>query len=391
MLSNLNPYTPGAGSMPPVLAGREELLMNAYGYLESIQNKYPQQPVIYFGLRGVGKTVLLNDIEHAADNRNMLYTHIEASEDGRFTTRLMAALVRFTNSISAKSAASEVAKKCLSLIKSFRLTYNIKDNNVALDVNPDANESTGIYSDDVTEIIVTLGQAASRSGNAVCLFIDEMQYLSSDEITGLASALHRCNQLRLPIMLFGAGLPKIRKTLGEARSYAERLFKFEEVSALSAESARHAISDPAETLGVRYSDAAVSRIIEVTEGYPYFIQAFCKIVWENRHNGEISEASVTDSIPEFFATLDAGFFSVRYDKCSGMEKSFMAAMVRCGELPCAISEVASIMNRSVKSISPFRGKLISKGLIYATGHAGIDFTVPQFDGFIRRMNPKLEV
>ena len=387
----LNLYTPDVGSMPPVLAGRENVLNDAYDYLENVQNGYPQQPVIYFGLRGVGKTVLLNDFELAANNRNMLAAYIEASEDGKFTARLIASLVRLTNGVSAKTAASDFAKRSLSLIKSFRLTYNIRSENMSFDLNPDANESIGVYTDDITEIFVSLGQAAKQAQASVCIFVDEMQYLSAEEIAGLTAALHRCNQLRLPITMFGAGLPRIKKAVGDARSYAERLYKFEEISALSKEGAFHAIADPAKNLGVEYDDDAVERIIEITKGYPYYIQTFCDIVWKQNDGNRITLTDISSAEESFFHSLDIGFFSVRYDKCSNMEKSFMAAMVKCGNLPCTISNVAMIMNRSVKAISPFRGKLINKGLIYATGHAGIDFTVPQFDGFIRRRNPNLQV
>ena len=390
MCVKTNPYTPGAGSMPPVLAGRETTLENAFNYLDNVQGGYPQQPVIYFGLRGVGKTVLLNSIENAADNKNMLYTHIEASEDGKFTTRLVTALVRFTNSISTKSTAENISKRCVSLIRSFRVTYNIIDNRLSLDANPDANESIGIYEDDLAEIVTTLGQAAKRTGDSICIFVDEMQYLSKEEIVGLVVALHRCNQLRLPVIFFGAGLPKIRKAVGEAKSYAERLFKFEEVDALTKEGAAHAISGPAENFGIKYSEDAIDTIFNITEGYPYFIQEFCSIVWNKEKGTVITKKDVQSAEPDFLTSLDKGFFSVRYDKCSNMEKAFMAAMVKCGELPCTISNVSTTMNRSVKSLSPFRGKLISKGLIYATGHAEIDFTVPQFDGFIRRINPELD-
>ena len=387
----VNPYTPEEGFVPAFLAGREEMLGRARSYLENVQNRYPQQPVIYFGLRGVGKTVLLNAIEEAADNRDMLYHHIEASEDGHFSARLIGALVRFTSSLSAHAAAKELSQRVLSMLKAFRVTYNMIENSVEVGVDTSMMETTGIYADDLTEIFSTLGKAASRAGQSVCVFVDEMQCLTEEELAGLASAMHRCNQLRLPVILFGAGLPKIRKAVGEARSYAERLFKFEEVSALDDVGTADAITEPAKDLGVSYTADAIREITAVTEGYPYFIQAFCQTIWDRSEGPEITLEDVRSSQDAFFAELDRGFFQVRYNRCSHMEQSFMTAMVKCGELPCTISNVAAIMNRKVKSISPFRGKLISKGLIYATGHAEIDFTVPQFDGFIRRINPDLQL
>lgn len=388
----LNPYTPGAGFMPAFLAGREELLENANSYLSNIRARFPQQSVVYYGLRGVGKTVLLNSIELAADNLGILYHHIEATEDGLFKTRLTGALNRFLNEISTKAVAAELTKRCLNLIKSFKVTYNIEEATFGLGVNPDNASSIGIFAEDMIEIFVALGKAALKSDDTICLFIDEIQYLTEEEINGIIVALHRCNQLRLPIMAFCAGLPKIRKMVGDACSYTERLFRFEEVDALEHEGAIDAVVEPARQLGVSYTEEAIAKIVEITGGYPYFVQEMCSTVW-----GHVEEKTVIDlemveiSAPEFFSTLDKGFFSVRYDRCSHGEKSFMTAMVRCGELPCTISNVASILGKTSRSVSPTRAKLISKGMIYPTGHAEIDFTVPQFDNFIRRVNPTLKL
>lgn len=388
----LNPYTPGAGFMPAFLAGREELLENANSYLSNIKARFPQQSIVYYGLRGVGKTVLLNSVEMAADNLGILYHHIEATEDGLFKTRLIGALNRFLNEISSKAAASDLAKRCLNLIKSFKVTYSIEENSFGLGVGSENTNSIGIFAEDLIEIFVSLGKAALKSDDTICIFIDEVQYLTEEEINGVIVALHRCNQLRLPVMVFCAGLPKVRKMVGDACSYTERLFRFEEVGALEHEGAADAVVEPARQLGVSYTEDAIKRIVEITGGYPYFIQEMCSTVWSFVEDKQIIDLEMVEaSAPEFFSTLDKGFFAVRYDRCSHGEKAFMTAMVKCGELPCTISNVASILGKSSRSISPTRAKLISKGMIYATGHAEIDFTVPQFDNFIRRVNPNLEL
>ncbi len=394
-----NPYTPGAGFMPAYLAGREKLVECAEGYLHSLMNRYPQQSVIYYGLRGVGKTVLLNRIEEAADNLNIMYVHIEANESQnirgekiqrRFTERLVASINKFAHEIGVKEQAKDFAQKCISLLKSFRLTYNIEEGSFGLGISQDVPPSSGDYASDITDIMVQLGKSALQSGDTICIFVDEVQYLSEEELGGLISAIHRCNQLRLPLMAFCAGLPKILKTVGEAYSYSERLFKFEHIDALSPESAKDAVCEPAKDFNVSYAIEAVERIIEITCGYPYFIQQLCSVIWSRvEEGGTISLNDVMDSETAFFSLLDDGFFAVRYERCTPLEKSFMAAMVQCGELPCTVSNVAKIMGRTPQSISPLRAQLISKGMIYATGHGEIDFTVPQFDHFIIRRNPAL--
>lgn len=395
-----NPYTPGAGFMPAYLAGRETLVENAESYLASIQSRYPQQSVIYYGLRGVGKTVLLNRIEDAADNLNILYVHIEATESGRergekqfkFTGKLLNALNKFIFEISTKEKAKDFARKCTALLKSFSLTYDVSEGTFGLDLNQDIPRSSGCYADDLTEIMVQLGKSALRSEDTICIFVDEVQYLSEEELGGLIAAIHRCNQLRLPIMVFCAGLPKILKIAGEAYSYAERLFKYEVVDALPPADAEDAIREPAKDFDVNYTAEAVQRIIAITGGYPYFIQQFCNVIWQKAaEHTSIGLSDVLAVEHEFFKVLDAGFFAVRYDRCTHAEKSFMTAMVKCGELPCTISNVARVMGRQAKSISPVRGQLIGKGMIYPTAHGEIDFTVPQFDNFIKRVNPELKL
>lgn len=388
----INPYTPGAGFMPAYLAGREKLLENAELYLNSIKGRYPQQSVVYYGLRGVGKTVLLNAVEEIADNLDILYSHIEANETERFTSKLLTSVNKFIRKISVKDAAKDLARKCIALVRSFAVTYKVEEGEFGVSMGPEESVSAGVYADDLTDIFVQLGKAALRSGDTVCFFVDEAQYLSEEEVGGLIIALHRCNQLRLPVMLFAAGLPKIKKTVGEACSYSERLFRFEYVGALTDEEAASAICEPARDLGVSYTDGAVRKIIAVTCGYPYFIQEFCNVLWRlSADTKTIAEDAASQAEPVFYEVLDSGFFSVRYERCTHREKGFMAAMVRCGTLPCGISQVAKVMKKQASAVSPVRAQLISKGMIYSTGYAEIDFTVPQFDSFLRRVNPALDI
>lgn len=386
-----SPYTPGAGFMPAYIAGREEMLTQAKSFLEGLKERYPQQSVVYYGLRGVGKTVLLNKIENIANTEGILLYHLEADERGNFTKLLLTNINRILRKISIKENAKTLIGTCISLIKSFKITYNLEDQSFEGGLSDDISLVSGIYTDDLTEIFVELGMAALNTDNTICFFIDEMQYLTKEELKGITMALHRCNQLRLPIMIFCAGLPKILKELGEACSYSERLYKFEEIGALTKAQAAAAIIQPATAQHVEYSEDAVERIIELSGCYPYFIQELCHVVWVAAENSPITKDVVDNVQNDFFVALDRGFFAVRYNRCSNTEKSFMTAMVKCGTLPCTISNVARILGKNVQSISPMRARLISKGMIYSTGYSEIDFTVPQFDNFVKRINPNLEI
>lgn len=385
-----SPYTPGAGFMPAYIAGREETLKEAESLITGLKDRFPQRSVVYYGLRGVGKTVLLTKIEDLAENEGVLYYHIEAKEDTSFTKALLTNVNRILRKISLKKSAKDAVEACISLIKSFRISYKLEDQTLEGGLSDEISLVSGIYSDDLMEIFVELGKAAVKTNNTICFFVDEMQYLTEEEMRGLSTALHRCNQLRLPIMIFCAGLPKILKELGEACSYSERLYKFEEIGTLSKEQAAAAIIQPAQDQNVNYTQEAVDRITELSGCYPYFIQELCDVVWHLSDVQLIGRAEVDKAEDKFFAALDNGFFHVRYDRCSHMEKAFMTAMVKCGNLPCTISNVAKILKKNVRSISPIRARLISKGMIYSTGYSEIDFTVPQSDSFIKRVNPKLE-
>lgn len=391
-MTHSNPYTPGAGFMPSYLAGREGLISHAEQSLLALQKRYPQQSMIYYGLRGVGKTVLLNTIENSAEGYGILFDHIEADSDGKFTQNLLVSLQRIAHEVSFQTTAKDFARRFLALLKAFRIQYKLEEGEVSFGVDPEAGFVSGVYSNDLTDLMTQLGKAAQSSGDTICLFIDEMQYLRREEIAGLIVALHRCNQLRLPIMAFCAGLPKVLQEVGEACSYAERLFQYEVVGPLKPEEAAAAITVPAEDFEVAYDSAAVEHIIAQTGGYPYFIQQMCSSVWQvTPDKPTITLEDVQEAEPKFWELLDKGFFAVRYRRCTPREKAFIAAMVKCGKLPCTIANVAKLMNKSVSSISPIRAQLISKGMIYPTSHGEIDFTVPQFDAYVRRINPNLEM
>ena len=387
-----NPYTPGAGAMPAYLAGRDDIINNASKSLIALNKGYPQQSVIYYGLRGVGKTVLLNKIEESAEEFGILYEHIEIAEKGSFVRQISNSSKKMIHHMSITESAKEVAKKALGILKAFNVSWNPEDNTFSAGLSePSPYISTGVLTDDLTEMFVSMGRTASKAGMALCFFIDEIQYMKESEMEALINALHRVNQLRLPIMMFGAGLPKILKIMGEVKSYSERLFKYYQIDRLSADDAEAAIINPAKEFNVVYDRAAIYKIIQLTKGYPYFIQELCSTVWEYSETEIIQLSDVERVVATFLSQLDESFFKVRYERCTKTEHDFLFAMVKCGELPCAISNVAKILRKKVSTISPLRAQLISKGIIHSTGHAEIDFTVPLFDEYLRRINPELKI
>ncbi len=387
-----NPYTPGAGAMPAYLAGRDDIINNASKALIALNKGYPQQSVIYYGLRGVGKTVLLNKIEESAEEFGILYEHIEIAEKGSFVRQISNSSKKMIHHMSITESAKEVAKKALGILKAFNVSWNPEDNTFSAGLSePSPYISTGVLTDDLTEMFVSMGRTASKAGMALCFFIDEIQYMKESEMEALINALHRVNQLRLPIMMFGAGLPKILKIMGEVKSYSERLFKYYQIDRLSADDAEAAIINPAKEFNVVYDSAAIYKIIQLTKGYPYFIQELCSTVWEYSETEIIQLSDVERVVATFLSQLDESFFKVRYERCTKTEHDFLFAMVKCGELPCTISNVAKILRKKVSTISPLRAQLISKGIIHSTGHAEIDFTVPLFDEYLRRINPELKI
>lgn len=385
-----SPYTPGAGAMPRYLAGRESMLEEADKILEAVAMGYPQKPVIYYGLRGVGKTVLLNAIEEKAEELDILYAHIEIAEKRSFIVQIANASKKIIHRMSVIESVKDLGHKALGILQAFQVTYNPEEQTFTAGIaEPSMYVSSGVLSDDLTEMFVAMGRMAAKAKRAICFFVDEIQYMKPNEMEALINALHRVNQLRLPITIYGAGLPKILKILGEVKSYSERLFQYIEVAELSDHAATDAIVKPAAELGVQYEEEAVEEIKEWSRGYPFFIQELCNTIWEETESEIIKKSDVERVIPVFLDKLDRGFFKIRYDRCTKKEHDFLFAMVRCGSLPCTISNVAKILGKRVSSISPTRAQLISKGIIYSTGHGEIDFTVPQFDRYLKRINPDL--
>jgi hypothetical protein len=384
-----NPYTPGAGLVPQYLAGRDDTIAEAEQILSSVSCGIPTRSVIYYGLRGVGKTVLLNKIEELAEAHNILYEHIEVSERSSFKAAISFHIKKLITQMSTPQQTKQFFDKALSVLKAFQITYS-PDGNLSIYLKDDIQAAVGVsdtgnFQNDLTELIVSLGVLAKKNNKAICLFIDEIQYLKEEEFEALIAAIHRANQKGLPFTLFAAGLPKVAKIAGDIKSYAERLFHFVPIDSLESIAAELALIEPSKILNITYSAAAVKEIIKITDGYPYFIQEFGKQVWAFIKDKKIDMSSVTEAYPAFEKSLDDSFFKVRYDRATPKEKEFMLAMAACGDLPCSIAQIASNMKVPVTSISPVRGQLIYKGFIYSARYGEVDFTVPQFKQFLKRI------
>lgn len=381
----VNPYRPGAGLMPTYLAGRDDDIRSVEQMFDALVMNIPTQSVIFSGLRGVGKTVLINKLQKIAEDKEIFCKHIEIEERNDFISQIASCSQAFLRKVSTKEKFKNLIQKPLDAIKSLVVSFDPNESTFSLSVQERELYKSNNLTQSLTEVFVTIGETAYESETPICFFIDEIQYMKSEELGSLIAALHRTNQLGYPVMIVGAGLPKIYKMLSDEKSYSERLFYYKEIGSLSNEQSYEAITEPAQKFGVTYSDAAIQAIISVTKGYPFFIQQMCQVVYQNTEGLEIKEENVNANINEFFHRLDTGFFKVRYERCADGEKKFVFAMVKCGELPCTISNVATNLHKKVGAISTTRAQLISKGIIYPIRYKELDFTVPEFAGYIERL------
>ena len=368
----INPYTPGAGVMPGYLAGRDDIIQDGKDSIYSLMNGYPRQPIIYYGLRGVGKTVLLTALKEYAIKEGVLAFHFEIQEKVSLINDIILSANQTLTKISKVEKIKNIFEVAKNSLQSFTLTYTTGENSISVEMNKKLSEM--MLQSNLVELLLNLGRLAKESKNTIIYFIDEIQYAKQNELEALITAQHRINQERLPITIIAAGLPK---------TYAERMFAFVEISSLEYKDAKNAIVNPGKPFDITYTEEALKEIYQITEGYPYFIQQFCYLISKKYKDIDLNIVNEMKSI--FFKELDKSFFKVRFDKCTPKEKEFMFAMANCGELPCTVANVAHILNKDLKSISPIRARLINKGLIYATRYGEIDFTIPKFDEFLKRM------
>lgn len=383
-----NPYSPGAGSPPPELAGRDKLREQVRIAIERIRRGRSAKSVLMVGLRGVGKTVLLDRMRQDADGTGVYTLRIEAPENRSLPAlvapQLRQVLLRLNRIESAKDLAQRGLRALAGFAKGLKVKFN--DIEVGLDYDPEPGlADNGDLEVDLSALLEQVGLAAQKAGGAAVLFIDELQYIESSEFAALISALHRCAQQKLPLTVVGAGLPQLRGLAGEAKSYAERLFDYPIVGPLSAPEAELAIVKPARDQGVEFTPEAVIGIISATHGYPYFLQEWGKHAWEVASQSPITLNDVQTASVEAIAALDESFFRVRFDRLTPAEKRYLRAMAELGPGPHRSGDIAHMLNKAVNLLGPVRKSLIIKGMIWSPSHGDTAFTVPLFDDFMRRI------
>lgn len=385
-----NPYAPGAGTPPPELAGRSPILEDVKVRLQRLRLGRSAKSVMLVGLRGVGKTVLLDQMRRNAEAAGIQTVRIEAPENRSLPALLAPALRLVLLHLSKKETAKEYAIRGLRALAGFVRSLKVKydDLEVGLDYDPEPGlADNGELEGDLATLLQQVGVAAKAAGTAVVIFIDELQYVEEPQMAALISALHRCSQERLPLTVVGAGLPQLRGRMGEAKSYAERLFDFPEIGPLNAPDAAEAIVRPAESEGASIEEEAVQEIIEKTKGYPYFLQEWGKHTWDIASQSPIQRQDVLNASDEAVAALDESFFRVRFDRLTPTEKKYLRTMAELGPGPHRSGDIAEQFGRIVSSLGPTRASLIAKGMIWSPTHGDTAFTVPLFDEFMKRIVP----
>ncbi|HYO25296.1 MAG TPA: ATP-binding protein [Lacipirellulaceae bacterium] len=385
-----NPFAPGAGAPPPELAGRAELRDNVRIALERIRLGSPARSVMMVGLRGVGKTVLLDRMRDDAEASGMQTLRIEAPErrslPAMLAPELRLALLKLSRSGAAKDLAVRALRGLAGFAKALKLKYG--DIEVGLDYAPEAGlADNGDLEYDLPALLEAAGAAARQAGSALVMFIDELQYVEEPQLASLITSLHRTAQRKLPVALVGAGLPQLRGHMGKAKSYAERLFSFPEIGPLPEAAARFAVAEPARQLGVHVEDDALELIVAHTQGYPYFLQEWGKHAWDVADASPITRADVEAATVTALAALDESFFRVRFDRLTPTEKRYLRAMAHLGPGPHRTGDIAEVLGRTSPSLGPTRNQLISKGMVFSLSHGDTAFTVPLFDAFMRRIMP----
>jgi hypothetical protein len=385
-----NPFAPGAGTPPPELAGRDELRETVRVAIARVRLGLPTKSILMVGLRGVGKTVLLDRMRDDAEATGIQTMRIEAPESrslpALLAPELRQALLRLSRNDQAKDLAQRALKGLAGFAKALKVKYS--DIEVGFDFAPEPGlADNGDLEHDLQALLEVVGAAAQKAGTALVLFIDELQYVKENELASLITALHRAAQRRLPVALVGAGLPQLRGRMGQAKSYAERLFDFPEIGPLAPSAAKVAISKPAAAQNVIVNPDALERIVQDTHGYPYFLQEWGKHAWDTAVSSPITIQDVSQASVSAVAALDESFFRVRFDRLTPSEKKYLRAMADLGAGPHRSGDIAKKLDREVTAFGPTRNQLISKGMIWSPSHGDTAFTVPLFDEFMRRIMP----
>ncbi|WP_250493713.1 ATP-binding protein [Caballeronia sp. GAWG1-1] len=380
-----NPFAPGAGSQPPELAGREAIIEDARIAIERAVLCKPSRSQMFLGLRGVGKTVLLNAVEALAIQRGHVTSMIEAPENKSLGEQLLPRMHQVLRKLSVAANAKTKTYDALRALRSFASAFKLEYGDVSIAVDPEVGVAdSGDLENDLPELFVRIGEAAKAAGKAWTLLIDEVQYLSEKDLAALIVSLHKINQARLPVLFFGAGLPQVAALSGQAKSYAERLFHYPEVGALPEDDAKAAIRQPVNDEGAGIDDAALKEIFLKTRGYPYFLQEWGHQSWNLAVGDTITVSDARRAESTTLKRLDEGFFKVRFDRLTPKEREYVIAMAKLGSGPYRSSDVADALGETPQSLGPRRAQIINKGMIYSPSHGDIAFTVPMFNDYLIR-------
>ena len=385
-----NPYAPGAGVPPPELAGRDALLNKASIALQRIAAGRFGRSLILTGLRGVGKTVLLNHIRLDAEAANMLTVRIEAHEGRSLPSLLVSGLHSVLLKLNRGSAVSELTLRGLKALAGFARAMKIKyaDVELSLTIEPEADFlNSADLNESLAALFQSVGLAAKEKGTVIVLFIDELHVLDEQQLASLIMSLHLAAQDGLPIAMVAAGLPPILAKMGSAKTYAERLFEFPEIGRLDRAAAIQALVIPAEKLQVTYTEEALAEILQQTGGYAYFIQEWGKHVWDAAVASPISQQDACIATTHALLDLDASFFRVRFDQLTLVQKRYLRAMAELGACAVGSGAIAEVLGKKVTDLGGVREQLINKGLIYSPAYGEAAFTVPLFDVFMKRIMP----
>lgn len=385
-----NPFSPGAGNPPPELAGRDELLRQARIMLGRTRKGRYEQSLMLVGLRGVGKTVLLNCVRELAEAEGYGTVMIEATESRSLPELLIPGLRGILIRLDAMEGISTKAKLGLRVLRSFvgAIRLKIGGIEVGLDIDPEKGRAdSGDLESDLAELFAALGEAAKDRKTAIAVIVDEIQYLSEEEMSALIMAIHRISQRQLPLILVAAGLPQLVGLAGRSKSYAERLFQYPTVGPLAEPDAIAALRDPITKEGAAVAETALKEIIRQTQGYPYFLQEWGYQAWNLSEKSPIDRAVMPRVTAAAIKKLDESFFRVRFDRLTPREKDYLRALADLGPGSHRSGDIADRLHVKVQTIAPLRSGLIRKGMVYSPAHGDTAFTVPLFDDFMRRTMP----
>lgn len=384
-----NPFSPSAGRRPPELAGRDEVIESAQIAAQRVALGKYARPTMLLGLRGTGKTVLLNEFGKIGQQHNVIVSKIEAPEQASLAKLIIPEMRRILRSLSTIEAAKHLATKGLRGLRNFASILKIEVSGIGIGIEGASDPEPGLADSgdiqfDLPELFVLLGAAAQSAGKGWLLLIDEVQYLNEDDLSALIVALHKVSQSDLPIAFAGAGLPQVARLAGEAKSYAERLFTYPKIGPLERQAAEIALIRPINAEGAQIEPDAVKEIVDATQGYPFFLQEWGAKAWDTASGSSISldDARLAGELATL--SLDEGFFKVRLDRLTRAETNFVIAMAQLGNDPVSLADIAKKLGRKPQSLSPARASIIHKGMIYSAEHGYLEFTVPLFADFMRR-------